>query len=266
MAIRLVAFDLDDTLLRDDQTISQRNIETVQRAQRAGIYVTAATGRMYPSALPFCKQLGITTPILLCQGAQLIDPVSGKEWYRREISVEQAHAIIALAEENGVYVQTYAEDGIRFAHECEESRLYSRISAVPGKAVGDLTAYTTEPTVKMLCIGENKKLVELWDKAKERFGDTLEIAISKPFYLEFTHPRANKGEALLALGEMLGVAQPEIMAIGDSHNDMSMLRAAGVSVAVGNAPDVIKEQCTYVVGTNMEDGVAEAIEKWVLCD
>ena len=266
MAIRLVAFDLDDTALLDDQSLSPRTIEVVRRAQEKGVYVTAATGRMYVSMAPFAKELGLASPVIVCQGAQLMDPATGEELTRWDIPLDLMHEVLDMMEEEGVYTQIYEPERFCFAEEGEYNALYTRLSSVPGQAVGRLSAYVKEPTTKMLCIDTPEKIRALWEKARERFGERLEIAVSKPFYLEITHPQANKGSALLALGERLGVARGEIMAIGDSHNDVPMLRAAGVSVAVGNAPDDIKAICTYTVGRNSEDGVAEAIEKYVLAD
>lgn len=262
---KLIVTDLDDTMLRDDQTISDRSKQTVKRAVEKGIEVAIATGRMYASAVPYARALGLTGLMLCCQGAEIVDIETGKPL--RVTAVPHAVAVEALrfAEERGLYIQYYSIDEYFFEQTCEQSEYYHRSAGVKGVAVGSKLsdALAFEP-IKLLIIADPADIRRAYAEAVEQFGDRLAIAISKSNYLEFTHPRANKGGAVEELAAILSIPAEQVMAVGDALNDLPMLQYAGFGVAVANGDEYVKSQANAVTGTNDEDGVAEAIEKYAL--
>lgn len=265
MKYKLIVTDLDDTLLRGDLTISERTIETIRRAMDRGITVAVATGRMYPSALPYARALGLKGPILCCQGAQIADIESGRTLKITGIQKALALEAIRHAEERGLYIQYYSTEAYFFEKTCEQSEYYNRMSGIRGAELGRKCSDALDfDPVKLLCIAEPPVIREAYAEAREAFAERLEIAISKPNYLEMTHPDANKGGAVKKLSELMGIPREQVMACGDALNDLTMLRFAGLGVAVANGDELVKSEADAVTASNEEDGVAQAIEKYAL--
>ena len=265
MNYKLIVTDLDDTLLRDDRTISERSRQTVKRAGERGITVAIATGRMYDSALPYAQQLGLKGPMLCCQGAQIVDIESGEAISTTAMPLDLAIDVLRFAQDKGLYIQYYTADHYFFEKTCWQSELYNRLSGVKGHALGRKCseALDFEP-IKLLMIADPAVIRTAYDEAAERWGGKLEVAISKSNYLEFTHTDANKGGAMAILAQKMGIPPEQVMAIGDALNDLSMICRAGLGVAVGNALEEVKKAADAVTATNEEDGVALAIEKYAL--
>lgn len=265
MKIRLIATDLDDTLLDHQCCISPRAREAFRRAQEKDIYVTIATGRMYRSALPFALELGIDVPLITYQGALVKTSVTQEVLYHRPVPGNLAGEVIRAGEKEGLTVNLYVNDRLYVNNDTPAARAYAGMARVPMTPVKDLLSFLNhdDPT-KILMIGDEKKLDDLWIQMEEKFGDTLYITKSKPQFLEFTHPQATKGQGLMAVADLLGIKKEEILALGDSYNDLELFRHAGFAVAMDNARDDIKREADYVTCSNNDDGVAEAIEKLVL--
>lgn len=265
MKYKLIVTDLDDTLLRDDQTISERSIQTIKRAMGKGITVAVATGRMYPSAIPYARALGLKGPILCCQGAQIADIETGRTLSITGIPKELAREALAFAETRGLYIQYYTTEEYFFEKTCEQSEYYRRMAGVQGRALGRKCSEALDfDPIKLLCIAEPARIRQAYADARDAFGGRLEIAISKANYLELTHPDANKGGAVKTLAAMLGIGQEQVMAVGDALNDLSMIRFAGLGVAVANGDETVKAGADAVTASNNEDGVAKAIEEYAL--
>jgi Cof subfamily protein (haloacid dehalogenase superfamily) len=266
LAIRLVAMDLDDTLLRDDWTISPRVVKAIQKAQARNVKVTIATGRMPISTRPYALQLGLDVPAITYHGAMIQEVISGEILFRRVIPSSFALQIIQDVMNRGVYVQIYLKDRVITSKLSELSEEYARISSVTIEEADLASTISQEPegVEKILLMGEESALDQLAPILKKRYGEKIHLTKSKPCFLEMTDCTVNKGVALAALAERLGIKQEEVMAIGDSFNDLEMIVYAGVGVAMGNARREIQEQANIVTTTNQEDGVAEAIERYVL--
>lgn len=265
MLIRLIVTDLDDTLLHDDHTISQRSLDTIRRAMDRGIAVAIATGRMVPSALPYARQLGLKGLLLCCQGAQVVDIETGEEIRLTTVPLALAQDVLRFARERGIYIQYYSTTTYYFEKTGEESEYYRHAAGIAGVETGcDLVETMDFEPIKLLMIAEPSRIRAAYEAAKARFGDTLEIAISKSNYLEFTHPQANKGAAMVSLAQRMDIPLEQVMAVGDALNDLSMIRQAGLGVAVANATEFVRGQAKVVTSSNQEDGVALAIETYAL--
>lgn len=266
MTIRLVAMDLDDTLLRDDWTISPRVIKAIQRAQAQGVKMTIATGRMPISARPYAEQLGLDVPVITYHGAMIQQVLSGDILFRRVIPSALATEIIKDVAERGVYAQVYLKDRVITAERNDLSYEYERIASVriEEENLSILLSQEPEGVEKILLMGEEAALDQLAPLLRQCYGGKVHITKSKPCFLEMTDGSVNKGVALAALAEHFGIEQSEVMAIGDSFNDLEMIQYAGLGVAVGNARAEIQAQADVVTASNEEDGVAEAIERYVL--
>ncbi len=264
MAIKLVALDLDDTLLDNKRTISPRSAAVIRRAIAGGVTVTMATGRMFCSARPYAEQLELDVPLITYNGALIRRALSAETLLHRPIDEETAREVLALFRDRGWYIQVYLDDKLYVKERDANARYYEDIAGVTAIPVGEALYSPTGAPTKLLAMAEPGKIGEIGAAVKAAFGDRLYAAASKPNYLELTNPTVNKGVALGFLAERLGIGREEVMAVGDSSNDMDMLAYAGLGVAMGNAAPAVKAAADAVTGANDADGVAEAIEKYVL--
>lgn len=264
MAIKLVISDLDGTLLDCNHQISEANKSAIFEAVQSGVTVTIATGRMYPSALPYAKQLGVDVPIITYNGA-VIKSVSGEILYEQCLDTGVAQEIITLCQENDWYIQTIDDDNLYFKEHNEKAKYYESVAGIKGHAVGEKLADYAKRPPKMLMITDNEvqtdEIVALLEK---QFAGRITAVKSMPTYIEIIHPSVNKAAAVDRLIEKLNLSREEVMALGDSNNDLPMLKAAGLSVAMGNANQKAKAAAKVVTEDNNHSGVAVAIRKYVL--
>jgi len=266
LTIRLVAMDLDDTLLRDDWTISPRVVKAIQKAQLQGVKMTIATGRMPISTRPYAEQLGLDVPVITYHGAMIQQALSGDILFRRVIPSALAAEIVQDVAGRGVYTQIYLKDRVITQELKDWSFEYARISNVRIEEVDLSILLSQEPegVEKILLMGEEADLDQLAPLLRQTYGERVNITKSKPYFLEMTDGSVNKGVALAALAEHFGINQSEVMAIGDSFNDLEMINYAGLGVAMGNARPEIQERADVITTSNEDDGVAVAIERYVL--
>lgn len=263
--IKLLATDLDGTLLPTGTEVSMENIEAARKAAEAGCVVTIATGRMYKAALPVARNLGIDVPIITYNGA-LIRTVGGKTLHASYLSPELIREFVDFMEERNWYMQGYAGDELYFAEHDRFARRYEEMQQVTGHAVGwqGLREQTAE-VCKLLAISDTPEETEYKLKAlQEHFKGRAAVVRSSAYYVEFVNPGVSKADGIRKLAEILGIDISETMAIGDGENDISMLKAVGVPVAMGNAVPEVKEICKYQTGVCEENGWARAVNKYVL--
>ena len=264
MAIKLFVTDLDGTLLNRKHKVSEGNKVAVRKATLAGTTVTIATGRMYPSALPYAKQLEVDVPIITYNGA-VIKSVSGEVLFANYLDAKVAHNVLKFCKQQNWYIQVYHDDVLYFAEHDEKAKAYEYAAGITGVAVGDELMEINERVPKMLVIVDDpSKTDEFVGMLRNEFKNQIFATKSNPDYIEIVHPAVNKAAALEVLMEKLNLGKDEVLAIGDSNNDIPMLKYAGISVAMGNANDSIKNICADVTKDCDEDGVAAAIEKYVL--
>ncbi|MDF2571562.1 MAG: yidA 2 [Sporomusa sp.] len=264
MTIKLVALDLDDTLLDSKLAVSPRACEAIRLAKAQGVIVTIATGRMYCSALPYARQLGLDVPLITYNGALIKTSMSGEILLHQPVEKEPAKQALELCRERDWYIQTYVNDQLYVKEFDQYAEFYSRLSGAPAIALGDAFFTSDEQPTKMLTMSTPEGISEMYNTFKAVFGNKLNIAISKPTFMEITDPSANKGRALAFLADKLRISQEEIMAVGDGGNDLDMVKYAGWGVAMGNASAAVKAAARLQTQSNDADGVAEAIERYVL--
>ena len=263
MNIRLIALDLDDTLLDEQQRLTVTTISALQRAMQAGVSVTIATGRMFCSTVPFARQLGITLPLITYNGALIRRIPLGETLYHQPIELSLAEELTDLFRQRGWYLQKYVDDRLYVLEMNEDARYYAEYAKVEAIPLGeDFYRLTVAPT-KMLSMGSPDELATIAAEVKSRYAGRLYVAASKQRYLELVDARVNKGRALEFLAGSLGIHQQEVMAIGDSMNDLDMIQYAGIGVAMGNANPAVKEVADFVTRSNVQDGVAAAVEKFL---
>jgi len=263
--IKLVALDLDDTLLQPDRTISRRSIEVLSATRQQGVMVVLATGRMYRAALPFAQELKLNLPLIAYQGALIKTTETGEVLRSVELSAKQCYPVLAFLAEKGIHANLYIDDELYISEMNAVAAHYASFSRVPVHIVGALTAFEFAHTTKIVAIADPALIHhEVEPQARALFGHELTINTSRPHFLEFGHPDATKSSALAFLGARLGIRSEEMLAIGDGPNDLDMIAYAGIGVAIGNADDRLKAMADYITASNEEEGVAKAIERFVL--
>lgn len=261
---KLIAADLDDTLLNDKLQVSEENKIAIKKAQEMGTTFTIATGRMFRSAYPIAKELDIKGPIISYQGAYIKNVENGEVLVEYAVPIELAKEVIKTGYDAGVHINLYINDKLYVDSVTSEGIMYSNQAKVDLNPVGNLLDFINCAPTKIIYIADSEILNTLQNKLQEKYGKSLYITKSKPYYLEFLHPHASKGYALKKLAEEMGIARDEIICFGDSYNDIDMIEFAGLGVAMGNAPEDIKKIADSVADTNNNNGVAKFLSKYVL--
>ena len=265
MAIRMIVTDLDGTLLNSRFRIPAENKAALQAAAAKGVFVTLATGRMYSSARPYALELGIDAPIITYNGA-VVKSVQGEVLFSSYLATDTVAAVLRYCFARQWYVQLYAGGELYYAVSTAPARAYEKAAGVKGTAVGEagLLARTQE-VPKLLVVVKDPSETDAAVKAlSQAFTGQITAMKSNPTYIEVIHPGVSKGAALLALAAQRGIRAEEIMALGDSNNDLSMLRAAGLGVAMGNAMADVKAAADVVTADCEAGGLAAAVRQYVL--
>jgi len=263
-ATRLVAIDLDGTLVGSDLRISDEDRAAISRAVAAGVEITITTGRLFSAGRPFADELGLRGALIPLNGAAVFDLRSGA--MIRSVPLDPGVALRALdaLRERQFRVQLYFGDHLYLDGTDERTAAYIRLARITPVMVPDLRALLTgsappEPgPMKLLGIGPEDDVVSQVRRLAADLGPKANVFRSLPQYLEVTDPRADKGTALAWLAAQRGLAPAEVAAIGDSDNDAPMLTWAGRSYAVANATPVAKQAAKRIVD-RMGLGVAAAL-------
>ena len=262
MTAKLFVTDMDGTLLNSERKISAGNKAAIQKAVAAGVIFTIATGRMYASALPFAQDLGVEVPIITYNGA-LIKTTGGEELFASYLEPELVKELLDFATEKNFYIQLYSEDKLYFRENNDKAQAYQKACGVEGHAVGEELSHYTSKVPKMLIIGDNPEATDQAIEAvNQHFGERIVALKSAPTYMELIKPGVNKATAIHKLAEKFHIDSSEVLAIGDSTNDVTMLQAAAYGVAMGNANQAAREAANYQVGDCDHDGLAEAVERF----
>ena len=263
--IKLVAFDLDGTLVGRDLVVRPRVREAIARMRDAGVRGCIVTGRMYQASVSFARDLGFDTPLVCYQGAAIVDPVSDEVLRSQPVDPETVGRILDLAQEHQVHVQLYRNDEYYCEHRNRFSDLYAHLSGVEPVLVESLrSTFAFSPATKAVMIDTPERVAEKIEPVRAALGERAYVTRSYPEFIEMMNPHVDKGEALRFVAERLGIDRTEILAIGDSWNDAPLLRAAGFGVAMGNAPHELRDVASAVVADVEGDGVAEAIDRYIL--
>ncbi|KKK36578.1 haloacid dehalogenase [Mesobacillus campisalis] len=267
MSYKMIVLDLDDTLLRDDHSISERTKEALMKAQEQGVKVVLASGRPTPGMLHIADELSLEqygSFILSFNGGKIINYSTKEEMFSSTLSLPQVKKLYELSQREGVDLHTYVGHEIIAETDNPYTRIESQLTGLPVKLVDDFVEGVEEEVVKVLMVGDPDKMKTVEAKLQVELAEEFSVMRSKPFFLEFTEKGVTKGTSLNQLIQDCGIKREEVIAMGDSYNDQAMIEFAGLGVAMGNAPDDIKEIADHVTDTNMNDGVAKVVEEFVL--
>lgn len=268
---KLLALDMDGTLLNSDHKVSERNKEFIEKAKEKGIRVVLLSGREPGSIKHFSDELGLDGLISGFNGGIITDNKVEEIYFNCCLDEGLARKTILMGQENmcsvvflGDLLLVEDKNDLRY-------KTFEKYVIVPVKEVGKLYPYLEENKLwnkihKVLISDENSILKSFKEKLETETENKMSLLFSLPFFLEAFNKNVSKGKALEEIGKIYNVKKEEIIAIGDGENDISMIQYAGLGIAMGNAPDKVKRVADYVTLSNNNDGVSHIIEKYILND
>ena len=263
--VRLVIADVDGTLVTQEKILTQRAIQSVMALRAAGIKFAVTSGRPPRGMAMLIDPLKIDEPLAAFNGGVIIKPdltTIVRENFLPRAMVEKVIKII-LDHKLDAWIYTGHEWYVRDVNAPHVAREQWTVKFPPVVVPG--FEGLLENVAKVVGVSDDLEAVQRCEKdTQEACGDQASAARSQPYYLDVTHPKANKGEVVLAMSELLNTPVDQIATIGDMPNDVLMFRKSGTSIAMGNASPEVQKAATYVTASNEEEGFAEAMEKFVL--
>lgn len=270
--IRLVALDLDGTLVDDDLLLRERTRAAIGAAIDRGVSVSIVTGRMATSAMVFARELGVRDPLVGFQGALIrAIPEPGSERLGRLLlhrPLAAAAAREAIEWSRSIGLDPHVNHLERFIIRADDPRAEDYSAFLGGRAVvvPDLLAWLRRPVSKVIAVSDGPIDEPVLHIARERFAGRADVTISHPRFLEFLRPGVSKGAAVRWLARRAGVPAANVMAIGDQFNDLEMIAGAGHGTAMPHAPAAVRAAARYVAPPLEQEGAASIIEQLVLAD
>lgn len=262
--IELVALDLDGTLLGSDGKLSLRNAEAIAAVQARGVGVMLATGKTYWSAVELIDKLNLTLPAVFSQG-MIVREANGAILREISFDYELVEELLAYLEQQRLPFVAYNRDGLLTPeHDLYNESIYRKYGEPDPHFVGRLAGRARELKLNKLLVGDKEDLQARRIDLEKRFGRQATVLQAVPEYVEIMPKGVSKGAGVRWLLERLEIEPRAMLAMGDGENDIEMLLMAGIGVAVGNATPVVKAQADYVLGSNDDGGVAEALERFIL--
>lgn len=259
MLYKLIAADLDGTLLDAEKEIPEKAKKAILSARNKGAIIVLCTGRTRSGALRYYRELGLDTLFIVSGGAEVFNR-DGVALFSRYIDPNCTSALLNYASGNKIHAQVYVGEELVIMRRNKFSEMYEKRCGIPATVDADIIDKKIS-TPKVLFIDEPERITEIRQEVTKLFP-SLSIKRSDPMYLEFFDPGTCKGKALAFAAHYYKIRRDEIIAIGDSEIDMSMLEFAGLAVAVSNADSCVKENADIICASNEQSGIAEIIEKY----
>lgn len=263
----MVAVDLDGTLVKNDKTISRTTKKVFIELQKRGVRLILASGRCVLGISQVAKQLELGRYggyMLAFNGGRIIDASNNKTMFSNEIAVDLYSRIFEIRNEYNLDILSYnKEQNCLISNNIlnKFAELDSKINNMKLIEVKDFENYVTYKEPKFLMLGEPDKLEKIEAPIRNKLKDSLEVYRSEPCFIEILPKGIDKGSSLAWLCKYLDSSMSELLAIGDSYNDINMIRLAGCGVAMDNAVKKLKAVSDYVTNSNEEDGAARAVER-----
>ncbi len=271
MDYKIIVLDLDGTLTNRDKVITPRTREALMRAQDMGKIVVLASGRPTPGVMPLAEELRLSEHggyILSFNGGMIVSCSTGKVVFDCQLPPEVNSQVIDLAREHRVDIMTYEGDRIIASDASYKYiALESRVCHMDVKEIRepeDMKAYVTFPVPKFILTDDGDYLVTVEPRVKAALGKNYSVYRSDSYYLEVLPRGIDKAKSLERFLEVTGHRREEMIACGDGYNDLSMIKYAGLGVAMENGVLPVRQAADYITLSNNDDGVAHVVEKFML--
>lgn len=260
---RMIVMDMDDTLLNEDHVLSAVNKGALLKAKQKGIVIVLASGRPTPAMASVANDLELNNGgyVVSYNGAYVTDWSTGDILYETTLSKDNADTLIDLAKSANSDFHTYVDGDILTERHNPFTDIEAELTSMPVRDVSCLKTSVQSSIPKLLMVAEPVKVKTMHAAMNESHGNDFTITISKPFFLEFTQNAVDKSAGIDVICEYLGINKTEVVAIGDSYNDLTMIQDCGIGVAMGNAPEDIKAIADYIAPSNKDNGVAFVVHE-----
>ena len=274
MEYKLIAIDMDGTLLSNRHEIPEYNKEMIKRATKAGVKIAITTGRLFASARKYSELIGVETPIIASNGAYIREKDREEIIYESKLTRKQFDEILSVIKKYDFTVYMNTSDTVISEGIVPDDHAYKlvnnelddawKIKFVEKTSFEEVYDQFSNDILKFICIEERETRDELM-KAKAELAqfEDLEVVSSWDNNFEVMAQGTSKGKAVEKLAQVLGIKREEVICIGDSENDLSMVQYGGLGVAMGNAIDIVKENADYITDTNTNAGVGKMIAKFI---
>lgn len=265
MKYKLIVLDLDGTLTNSQKVITPRNRETLIRVQEQGVRLVLASGRPTYGIVPLANELRMNEFggfILSYNGGEIINWETGEMIYENVLPNDVVPVLYESARTHHLSILTY--DGAEIVTENSKDPYVEKEAFLNKMAVRETNDFLTDitlPVAKCLIVGDADELIPLESELSLRLQGKINVFRSEPYFLELVPQGIDKAQSLAVLLKELGISREEIIAIGDGYNDLSMIKFAGLGIAMGNAQEPVKKAADYITLSNEEDGVAKAIDR-----
>ena len=268
MKYKMIVLDLDGTLTNNKKEITPRTKQALMQAQAAGVHVVLASGRPTYGIVPLAEELKLKENggfILAFNGGKIIDCTNNEVLFEQKLDEQLVPILFQEAKKAGMEILTYQGEGIAATNKDDEYVQHEAfINKMPVTQYDDFLNQLVYPINKCLIVGDPTSLHELELRLAKELEGKMDVYRSADFFLECVPLGIDKARSLDRLISSLGISREEVIACGDGYNDLSMIRFAGLGVAMANAAKDIQREADFVTLSNEEDGVAHVIERFIL--
>lgn len=262
MKYKLMAVDMDGTLLNPDSIITPYTEKIVKQAVKNGLIFTLCTGRPLQGVKRYVDQLGLDCPVITYNGAVIAHSTTGEILFSQSMDADEARRVYNIAKQKNTMFIIWSRNRLYASEISDKTHFYEEITNTEAVLIEDFEKILADGITKMLWYDDADTL-EKWigELKQENFVHTT-FTKSRAYFLEFFSNKTSKAVAMEKLGEYYSISKEEMIAVGDQTNDLPMIEYAGMGVAMGNAVEAVKAVADYITATNSEDGVAQVILKY----
>lgn len=265
---KILVLDIDGTLTDSKKRISRVTKRALRKAQNKGVKIVLASGRPTPGIVPVAEELGFKEHggyILSFNGGKIINYSEDSTVFESVLPGEIIPSLYNDSVENNVSIISYDKTSVLTETPDDEYIIKeAALNKMPITEVKSFVEAVQHPVTKCLMTGEPTHLAEVEQKIKVKYGESLSIYRSEPYFLEIMPKGIDKAQSLSRLLQHLGLTKEQMIACGDGFNDLSMIKYAGLGVAMSNAQKIVKRSADYITFTNDENGVAHVVDKYIL--
>lgn len=270
MKYKLLVLDLDGTLTNTRKEVTEHTRTTLIKAQEQGLKIVLASGRPTYGIAPLANLLQLDKYegyVLSYNGGEIIDWKTGELLYKNLLDPEVLPYLYQCANDNHFAIITYDGEYVLTEYPDDEYVLKEALlNVMKIKKVDNFLKAVQHPIAKCLIVGGPTRLAVLEKEMYNHLHDRMGVFRSEPYFLELVPKGIDKAQSLAVLLKEIGMTKDEMIAVGDGFNDLSMIKYAGLGVAMSNAQEVVKENADFITLSNEEDGVAHVVEKFILSE
>lgn len=267
---KLIATDLDGTLVTDDKNLTSRTVENVKKALKKNVKIMISSARAFYRLERYIDELDLRreNQYTICfNGAMIVENITGKVLYSKNLEKQEVNELISLGKQLNVPIMLYSKNShcAEKIPEVIQKNKNSKGINLKIKNFDELDFDKEENYIyKIVFMDKPEKIIEVRKNIPKGIIEKYEVTSSVPEYIEFVKKGIKKSEAIKFIMNKCKIEQEEVMTIGDGENDIEMLRFAGMGVAMGNADNYVKENADYITSSNNDDGVGNVIESFIL--